>query len=462
MGRFNNRKTQQRAQDDRNVPSRARFSNWKPPSSKNKKKGRGGGGRGRGRGDDNRNGEKKSGGRGGAAGPKQRAPAANRNKVIQKIQTRTTSKNSKQKNSTRNADGFLRDIDLSKLDEVKFANAESERMIVDILKEFNVIDDDGDDPSIMEDNDNNKAESMNLDDACASNIGAADLAAVDKSIAYDVAADHDCDDDDYDCDDGRLIDNDDGSQQDQNNVTIPGNAVDNDNGGPSPLEANLLDHLMNRLSFSKSDAERAVQKVVASGWGGAASSSKNKDNGSDNEKGQNSHSKQRTMDYLSLAMDWLCLHLTEEELVKGFQKNKHYKPPSSSNAGGSGSMTTNIKAVAHPSISVARLDDNWGGVSSARQLGFIRLGFHQNEIVEACKVNPAPPPNVSALDDYATIRSLLSMVETEVCKEMNHREQLSSLGADLNSADLKFSQMERDEEIMVLESIFADNLNMSN
>ena len=58
MGRCNNRRSQQRAEEERNVPSRARFSKG-PPS----KKGGRGRGRGRGRGDQNNNG--RGGGRGG-------------------------------------------------------------------------------------------------------------------------------------------------------------------------------------------------------------------------------------------------------------------------------------------------------------------------------------------------------------------------------------------------------------
>jgi hypothetical protein len=239
-------------------------------------------------------------------------------------------------------------------------------------------------------------------------------------------------------------------EENEQSDVVEENTVDDDAHNDNDDKPDTLDdvqenpafvHLTTRLSFSEAHAARACRAIE------------------DWDIPEQDTVSSNTNDKLSLAMDWICLHLTEVELTMGFQVNKRKeKQPLVSKTGtllvGSG-LT---KAIPHPSISVAKSitsDKEWS--RSVRQqervVGFLRLGFHHAEAIQACE--EANENNGQATGgpekDVALLR-LLQMLEQKAVEG----DLPSNNSNALNETDLAYAAEERQQEREALKAIYDD------
>ena len=202
-------------------------------------------------------------------------------------------------------------------------------------------------------------------------------------------------------------------------------------------------YLTERLSFSLVDARRACRAIED--WEAI----------SDGLKGEKK-------DTVALAMDWLCLHLDEAQLTRGFQPNKNptkvelFVSKTGVPLVGSGT----IRVIAHPSISLATdiLSDKAWARSVRRQeriLKFVRLGFSHDEATDACEITASKDDAIDVkltkeppLDDPA-LPLLLASLRSKVAGK--------SFDTVLNETDLQFAAEERENEREALKAIFDDN-----
>jgi hypothetical protein len=157
---------------------------------------------------------------------------------------------------------------------------------------------------------------------------------------------------------------------------------------------------------------------------------------------------------LSLAMDWLCLHLSDEELREGFRVNPESiakQSPSGILLVGSGKT----RPIPHSSISIAKpltSDREWQESikREERKVGFLRLGFSSLECERAS--NPSTDNHVkNAEEDEATLRIILALLEAEVLGEGSIRQ------VQPTEADLELAREELEQEVKALEAIFDNN-----
>lgn len=393
MGRCNNRRTRQQAEENKNTAARARFSKGPPKKPSN------GRGNGRGRGD---------------------AAETTKANVVQKIVKRVDGKTvlgSTSSSLMTRRRHPLDGVDISKLDEVILSD-DSIMLVTRILQDLNVMDSKG--PS----------RSTNMpgnDDACFevfNSEGAQDGSRLADSGGYTEA-------------DGKSFD-----------VCCAPVSADQENlgrGDVSPQtsdDGRILDsphflHLTVKLSFSKSQALRACQGLRA--WDTSAGVDKDAS---------------LTGERLALAMDWLCLHLTDEELKDGFKINSNSLAKRSSTGillVGSG----RTRSIPHESIAIAKpLTSDTGWRESARlesrKLSFIRLGFVSHECEHA--LSKASELSVKhAEDDEAELRIMLEVLEGDALKD----EKLESIEF-ATPADFDFAKDEQHQECRALEAIFED------
>jgi hypothetical protein len=422
MGRMNNAKSQANAEATKHQASRARFS--KPPPKKNGGKGgrgggKGGGGRGDGgRGDGGRGGSEgrgdggrgggRDGGRGGRGGG--RGPTKATASVVRKIAERVQDGNQGSKKKAGGANNPLADIDKSRLEELTLSE-DSANLITQLLKDLNVM---GDSTGRLSQN---------------------------KDESDDAGAYYDADDDD--ADESWYGDDEDVGNSNHNSQNGVGDSV------VMVDEAMQRDpifcHLTMQLSFSKQDAARAVQQAPAGNATVTATGS--------------------TFDRTKLtnAFDWLCLHLTEKDLEAGFRRNKtsFYN----ANTGRLGDNTFNgatplgkgaTKAIPHPSISVAKkLTEDVEWRVEERVIGFLRLGFHSAEAMQACEdtdadFTKAGSKRIEAIQDHKTLRIVLSALERETLGEKAVAAQSGT------PVDNKGAAAEREMEREALFAIYGD------
>lgn len=397
MGRYNNRRRQQQALEERNVSARSRFSNWRPPN----KRGRGGRGRGK---DNNR--AKTTDRR------QNQQLQINRANVVDKIYKATQEKKKVFNRTNGLESNFLKNIDLSKVDEVKLP-AEAEKTIMNILVDFGVIEN----SSIVDnvsDQDTFPVVDDDYDDEYATS------AAVHSSAYHSDLKDEE-------------VDVEEEEEESEDDEDIDNNASNNTSKEFVSDEKDVLSHLTSYLSFQRIDAESAIYRV-RNGWGSKHKKSPPK---SDIDG-------MSMLERLTLALDWLCLHLSEAELQDGFQQRSKTENERISNV-------LRVKAIAHPSISVVRPEENYI-VGSARFIGFLRLGFQYDEIVKACSAWPSESSKApkSPLDDYA-LYELCRILEMKHCEDMDLPDNAKTFKGKVSEHDKNFVQMEREEEISVLE-----------
>jgi RWD domain len=467
MGRCNNRRTQQAAQELRNTPSRARFSKGPP----NRNKGKGGRGRG-GRDGNTSNGNAGRGGRGAA-----------KVAVVDKLTKRVEQKQSNNASSagpsltkiTRRRNP-LANVDVSKLDELVLPE-ESLQEVLKILSDLKV--------KVVETltkGPKDKEYSYNDDDNNTDPTG------IDNDAETDM---NDGDDDNDEVEDyvnGRSngsrqqqgygyseYENDEDGEYCQFQGYTPNIAEDvdweggddNDEQEQSELEKatrkaekfrsdSVFIHLTSRLSFSEDTALlacAAIEDMV---------DSKPEDDEDGNKNSAdfrliNQSERKRQGEKLALAMDWLCLHLAEDELSKGFKPNPNMNSPSI--LMGSGRTVP----IPHPSISVAPKitnDRDWKKsiLVQDKIMKFLPLGFHHAEAYDTFKDYSVEQleqeSNTKALDDPVSLRMLLGAVEKEVLEQDGNDNDGEC--QEHTQGDLDYAASERKEEEGALAAIYDD------
>jgi hypothetical protein len=145
---------------------------------------------------------------------------------------------------------------------------------------------------------------------------------------------------------------------------------------------------------------------------------------------------------LSAALDYLCLHLSEVELNKGFKERPAVQKPTQAPISVGKINSKNIKRIPAPppvGISLAPIPNFQ---REARTFGFIRLGFAADEAEKACKATKAPPTGtLPERDDDAIVSLVDSLVG-------------NSSPSTVSTADAEFADMERDDEREALLAIF--------
>lgn len=485
MGRCNNRRAQERAAQQRNVPSRARFS--KGPPKKNS---------GRGRGDssgrDSDGGRDNGGGRGGDGG-RGRGRTATNDAVVQKIHDRVNrdvggiSIVSKKKKSSRHP---LAGIDVSKLDTVALS-AESVAVVERLLKAYNVWEETNND----DDNDDSEEKKKDHDDAIVEQ--SAHFSNDNINHTYDAfptleAGEEDLYDDyygDYDDEPGEEcksqeinreeVDRDEDmydSNSDPDNGQVDAIAADEFSDSPSFL------HLTQHYSFKEQDVILALNASTKR----IRLSKKNSEvNNIDDDDGDHENNKKPNIAkddgiILEMTMDWLSLHLNESDLRHGFRVQSQ---PRSSAAGVSSrdrmmanTVPMKFKAVPHESISIMpKLTQSqyekesrdalleWKRQQLVTEL--IRTGFHSIEIDNVFAsledkmeviLDKIPESNY---DESGNELQLLSLLEDELFETLVEYVELEAGGESLDVDEEidEMATMERDQEKDVLEAIYAES-----
>lgn len=442
MGRCNNRRVQQAALASRNTPSRARFS--KPPPSK-KKAGRGGKGRGRGAG--------RGGGRNNNNNASSGRESSGRHAaVIGKISQRVQEKSSQQQPVRRStAAGPLSGVDIMKLDEITLSDA-SIQVVTKLLTDLNVMestetsveekmDDSGvdvdEDDSIFDD----QQRFARMDDDPSEDNDAI----FDEQQRYAATsggyAEYEDDAEEAYVDDEPIIGP---TEEDEEDSSVSDSENDDDQVRESPLFV----HLTTQLSFSEVHVERACRAIENWQVPVNATTSKEVTTGSSSDALDN--------DQLALAMDWLCLHLTDDELKAGFRRNpKSMDCKPDTKHGNILAGTGRTKPIPHSSISVAppiTSDHEWRETlkRQSRKVGFFRLGFHHAEAEKACDETMHVSEKLSAEEDEDGLRIMLSLLEKETLGDSLVIEEPS------NKTDFDFAESEREQEVQALEAIFDD------
>ena len=402
----NNRRAQERAAQERNVPSRARFSKGPPKKNGGRGGGRGGGDRGDDRGDEGRG----RGGRGGRGG-------RNNDAVIQKIQNRLaqqqrkdiggisiakskqaataeSSSDARIASFSRKSKHALDRIDVNKLDTITLS-AESVAIVERLLRAYNVWEG-GEDENENEGEDEKKSEAEDVDnemDVNDSAVGSSgleedveerghsygmkydtlDKAEAKNSFGVDLAdetyddyqGDYDDEPDYQSRNDGINFDkeglNDNFSDEDSSqgsDISEDGKMHDNVNTDEEDLiDSPIYRHLTQHFSFQHQEVVlslRASHKRLRL----AKKKAQAEDGAMIESKDEKEIAKEDEGALLEMAMDWLSLHLKESDLRKGFRVQKiPTTKPKSMLLGPSTERTLSqealhIRAVPHESISI--------------------------------------------------------------------------------------------------------------
>ena len=507
MGRCNNRRAQERAAQERNVPSRARFSKG-PPKKNGRGGGKGGRGRGGGRGDggrDNNNNGRGRGGRGsgGGRGGRGGGRTSTNDAVVQKLQSRVARQSQDIGGisivSTRKRKANpLAGVDISKLDVVKLSD-ESVAVVERLLKEYNVWEqtndnDDGND-SIEEKKDDNDGGGVNNDAAMEiisqNNLTSDAIPALEEDLYDDYCGDYDDEpseqcksqdiitnrgDDVYDSNIGQVV-------LDDDDDDVRDNAVCSDEFSKAPSFLHLTQH----YSFKEQDVILAInastrrirllKEKKKSEVNGEDADHENKTNNSAKDDG----------DILEMAMDWLSLHLNESDLRHGFRvQPKPKSGVSSHDRMMANTIPMKYKAVPHDSISIMpKLTQSQYEKESREALlewkrqqltaELIRMGFHSLEIDSVFAsledqmesiLDKIPESNY---DEGGNEVQLLSLLEDTLfaklveCIEMEAGiESTIDDSTDVDEEIHEMATMERDQEKEVLEAIYAENFQSIN
>lgn len=488
MGRRNNKRTQAAAEALKNTPARARFSKGPPNANATRRRrndgtekddqggrGRGSSGGGRGRGGGGGRGGR--GGRGGGRNPEVTA------RVIDKIQNRVHHQQQQQQGSQQQPTGrtgstaeALRYLDKSKLDEIAVTPS-TQALITKLLEDLGVVATQKPLVTSLENDafvsDDEGKDEMELDDVLLEASNAR------RGMGNTYGGDDDVKDDIYNDDYDEMIDVDEKevwegqyyehSESDGDSTGTEGDddEVDNDGFDEPPNcdeeEADNLDdsktfiHLTQNLSFTREQATRACRAVE--GWEGLIAPA------SDDKMDTNKNDKRNEENTTEIAMDWLCLHLTEQELNKGFQPNPN---PSQKAKDRHNEPKHTLKAIPHPSISVISnplLEAKDWARSVRRQeraVAFVRLGFHRSDALAACDAteeadgedgNTEQPG--SPQDDPALLL-LLSKLRAEAVVDMHLSWPLDQDHERDEWGD--FAAEERQRELEALQAIYDDQL----
>eukprot|EP00804_Cyclotella_cryptica_P008661 CCRYP_020114-RE/>CCRYP_020114-RE protein AED:0.18 eAED:0.18 QI:30/0.83/0.71/1/0.83/0.85/7/67/1794 len=527
MGRCNNRRTQERAAQERNVPSRARFS--KGPPKRNA--GRGGGGR-----DNNINNNGRGGGRGGRSGRSGRS-AANE-AVVQKLQDRAKQQRrdtggisiaSSQQQATASTNNVakmtrhpLDGIDVSKLDVITLS-PESIAIVERLLKAYDVWDGDvvGDD-DFGEDEENNidvVDEPENVDasdwtetvDEHTRDYDASDSIPMmqektERQQSYNHLEEHlfallhgddtyddycgDYDDEpDYKC--SRDIDINDRAKRnfmdgvyktdgDESDEDMDSCDHDDDydqlksNEDQNLMETPLFRHLTQHYSFEQHNVIQALK----------ASHKRLLSKKIDSKLGDKSAAEDEGV-MLEMAIDWLSLHVDENDLRSGFRVQAPSKQSSAKSFDQSKGLNNHpgwnqtIKAVPHESISIMpKLTESqykketkeafskWKSQQLSTEL--VRMGFHFNEVESVMSSFKAELDEVFGRqnEEDATALQPSSVLDGALFKNLIESVQSTYPIPPLCDKDLQNEMeeaalIERDQEREVLEAIYAEGFKVN-
>ena len=472
MGRYNNRRTQQAAEALQSTPARARFSKGPPFKNDTKKAGGRTGGRGAGRGGDHGGGRgTTTTGRRGRGGGRTSGTTNHLHvvsKMVQKVAEKKLESSSSTHNMTKKKEASLQGVDISKLDEIVLSE-ETIHAINTILGQLEIVtgarrttnnDDNlvGGQSTYSEPNEN-PGES-NGTNAFSDWNGQSSLPISDGMVQE--TGGYTEYEDDYD----------DAVDPTTNTVTlVPRTTLASSHEAHDPKDPVFL-YLINTLSFSKDDAANACRAIDS--WGSNKNSQTNHDNTnnnnddstsnptvggssettpSDRSKEDSSSSSSR----LSIAMDWLCLHLPEEQLNRGFQPNP--QADQNTRAGivpTTPRVVTRYKAIPHASISLAPKlteDVKWQQEYWLQQrvADFVQLGFPEADAWNACRQVSNHGTTTPALQDWQTLRILLVELEQQTLTSGQTKEK-ELLPHDL----LEQAHTVADEELEALTAIYEE------
>jgi len=490
MGRCNNRRAQERAAQERNVSARARFSKGPP----NKKGGRGGRGRG---------------GRGGRDGGRGRGRGGqNNDAVVEKIKNRVQQqrkdlggisivKSSKTTNSgnrdanitslSRKSRHAMDGIDVSKLDSITLS-AESVKIVERLLRAYNVWEGDNNDEdekkSDVEDiidkqkeEEDTSAQYMHKTSSqytMTANPGDIDNYD-DYGGDYEDEPDYQCRKDDItfnhvDVEDDNVNKDIDESDDDSIDRDVKDNLDDEDTLINSPIYRHLTTH----FSFQQQEAILALRaskkRLLVVKQNAKAEEGDNDVDNIDDDK----MSKEDEGILLEMSMDWLSLHLKEQDLRRGFRVQKIESKsilgtPSERTLSND---TLQIKAVPHSSISVMPKFTKSQYDKEAKErlvhlrklnltTDLIRMGFHSKEVEKVFKLMNID--NLLTSDDSsddgefqplstcsgALLKHLIACVESDI-------KEVSLLDQEVAREMEETAVIERDQEKEVLEAIYAE------
>ena len=235
-------------------------------------------------------------------------------------------------------------------------------------------------------------------------------------------------------------------------------------------------HLTQTLSFSHSQASKACRAIEC--WDTQINPQEEITSDTDNKNSDSRDPRDsKIMDFnnnnndddnrIELAMDWLCLHLSDKEVNRGFLPNPKASKVSqvaSIRKLGSNTNNTKIKAVAHPSISIISKPieeqaKEWAKAVELqeRTLKLMRLGFHRGDAIKAFDDLPDSEDSSSAaaIDDPALPLLLSRLQDT---KGTESRETTSTASNEIEDILLENAREEREQELEALRAIYDDRL----
>ena len=245
-------------------------------------------------------------------------------------------------------------------------------------------------------------------------------------------------------------------------------------------------HLTTYLSFSERDASRACSAIE--NWNVHNNDGSIDKDASDYSKddGKKKKEKMKPKERLSLAMDWLCLHLEESKLTSGFQLNKTDQPNNNINGNSNAKNATKqlisrsgvplvgsglTRAIPHPSISLAKpitSDKEWTESVRLQEriVKFVRLGFLHSEASLACqKTTNETMSDTSSNRDIKNdpgLLYLLNLLEQGSGGDDHDASAVGTGGAlpELNQTDLDYAAEEREQEREALCAIYESQFEM--
>ena len=470
MGRSNNARARQRAAEENSRPARARFSNWKPPSKK------GGGRGGRGRGGRGRDGDREGGGRGGrGARGRNFVPESTVQKVTaaaeRKRQTVHITKPGGNRKSGVSA--ALRGIDLDGLEAVVLAEEQIATLDA-LLKDLNVID--GDVGGSL----NAQAASWTPPGASAARGEGREADAPPRHAeateaspsapgaeagkkAFDVR-----------CEEvrelGRVIE----GALDVGDAPLALSAVDTLDGLEVDiplLQRTMIARAVSKAKQSGDDVLAAAAKALSKKWKRLVREQVEADEtAADAEEAEEAADaiaqspvyryltarfsfsdawarraiEATAADSLNEVLDWLCLHLGERELQKGFQPFRDASA-AADRGGGAKQGRFDVKRPSSGNVRIHRKSD-WA--FDARVLYYCRLGFSRPDVERAIArrkgtdVDALPPPE----RDFPVLLPLL--------------DSFRILDSTENPPPAAALAAARAEELEALEAIFEERLSI--
>ena len=229
-------------------------------------------------------------------------------------------------------------------------------------------------------------------------------------------------------------------------------------------------HLTTRLSFSNEIALLACQAIedMVPHEEEKAIIKDNSISGGGHDHANPKQERKQQAEKMAFAMDWLCLHMNEEELTAGFKTNPNMTSPIILMG------TGRTKPIPHPSISVApkiTSDRDWKRsiLIQERVIKFLPLGFLHSETYSTFQDYSSErleqESSKVAMEDDEALRLLLATLERETLETSENftscfdSEQLQK---EHTQGDLDYAASERSAEEEALAAIYDDHFQIFN